>query len=149
MSLKQQLIDEMKQALKAKNQDKLDTLRLLLSELKNFEIDHGEQDDQGVQQVIARLVKQWQDALIDYQNAKRGDLIKETEFKLKILTSYLPQQLADEDLKRMIKDVVAASQNAAKQNQQLGPIIGQVMAKVKGQADGGRVAALVKEIFNQ
>lgn len=139
MPLKQTLMEDMKQAMRAHDTLKLGTVRLVISELKNFEIDNGEQDDAGVQKVIGRLMKQWQDALNDFKTAGREDLITETQDKLKVLEAYMPQQMSDEALKAIVDEVVAASPVKT-----MGPIIGQVMKKVAGQADGGRVSAAVK-----
>ncbi|MBD3279379.1 MAG: GatB/YqeY domain-containing protein, partial [Candidatus Pacebacteria bacterium] len=100
----------------------------------------GEQADTDVQEIISKLVKQWQDALTDFQKANREDLIKETKQKIQLLQQYLPQQLSDQELTKIIKEVIKTSDQT-----QAGPIIGQVMAKVKGQADGSRVAKLVKQ----
>jgi len=73
MSLKDDLTTQMKDAMRAHDADTLGTLRLILSELKNFEIDNGPQDDAGVQKIIARMIKQWKDATNDYKNGGRED----------------------------------------------------------------------------
>ena len=143
MSLKQTLISEMKTSLKAGDKEKLGVIRLVLSDLKNWEIDHGQQDDAGVQKIIGKLVKQWQDALVDYKKANRDDLVTETQFKVKILQTYLPAQMPSEELKKIVQEVVAANPD-----EKIGPLIGQIMSKVKGQTDGGKVAALVKKVMN-
>ena len=139
MSLKQTLMEEMKQAMKAHDSMKLNTVRLVISELKNFEIDNGEQDDAGVQKIISKLMKQWQDALTDFKTAGREDLITETEEKLAVLQNYLPTQMSEAELETIVKEVVAAAPVKT-----MGPVIGQVMQRVAGQADGGRVSAAVK-----
>ena len=139
MSLKQALIEDMKQAMRDHNSAKLGTVRMVLSELKNFEIDNGEQDDAGVQKVVSKLVKQYQDALNDFKTAGREDLIAETQDKLKTLEAYLPHQMSDADLQKIVDEVVAAAPVKA-----MGPLIGQVMKRVAGQADGGRISAAVK-----
>lgn len=139
MSLKQTLTEDMKQAMRDHNSAKLGTVRMVLSELKNFEIDNGEQDDAGVQKVVSKLVKQYQDALNDFKTAGREDLIAETQDKLKTLEAYLPQQMSDADLQKIVDEVVAAAPVKT-----MGPLIGQVMKRVAGQADGGRISAAVK-----
>lgn len=139
MTIKQTLMEDMKQAMKAHDSLKLTTVRLLLSELKNFEIDNGEQDDAGVQKIAARLIKQWQDAMTDFVKADRQDLIDETKAKIEIISAYLPSQMSDEALAAVVDEVVAQSPVKT-----MGPIIGQVMKRVAGQADGGRVSAMVQ-----
>jgi len=142
MSLNKQIMEDMKQAMKDKNAEKLVMLRLLRSEIKNVEIDHGEQDDAGVQKIVAKLLKQWNDAKSDYEKGGRDDLVKEAESKIVVLESYLPEQMSDDELKKIVKEVIDQSGQT-----QVGPIIGQVMKKVAGKADGGKVSQLVKELL--
>jgi len=96
MLLKQTLMEDMKQAMREGNALKRDTVRTIMSEVKNFEIDNGQQDDAGVQKIVAKLVKQFQDALGDFKTAQREDLISETQTKLDILQAYLPQQMSSD-----------------------------------------------------
>lgn len=142
MTIKQTLTEQMKTAMKAGEKETLTTLRLLLSEIKNFEIDNGEQDDAGVQKLIARSIKQWQDALNDYQKASRADLVKEAEDRIALLKKFMPEQLSEEEIKKIVDEVLASSPNQA-----IGPVIGQVMKKTAGRADGGLVAKLVNEVL--
>lgn len=144
MTIKQTLMEDMKQAMKAHDSLKLTTVRLLLSELKNFEIDNGEQDDAGVQKIAARLIKQWQDALTDFVKAKRQDLIDETQAKIEIISAYLPTQLSDEALATIVDEVIAQSTMKT-----IGPVVGQVMKRVAGQADGTRVSSIVRAKLDQ
>jgi len=130
----------MKQAMKAGDKARLGVIRFLRSEIKNYEIDHGQQDDLGVEKIIAKQVKQVRESLEEYQKAGRDDLVKEEQVKLAILEEYLPEQLSDEEIQTIIKEVLAALDNP-----QMGPVIGQVMSKAQGKADGGRVSALVRE----
>ncbi|MGD9129440.1 MAG: GatB/YqeY domain-containing protein [Candidatus Woesebacteria bacterium] len=142
MPLKQTLMNDMKQAMKARDSKTLGVLRLLLSELKNVEIDHGEQDDAGVERIIRRMVKQWREAIEEYKKGNREDLVTEAKEKITVLEKYLPKQMSDEELKKIVETVIAATDS-----KQAGPLIGQVMAKVKGQADGKRVAAMVNQML--
>ena len=139
MSLKLTLIEDMKQAMRSGAALKRDTVRTVMSEVKNFEIDNGEQDDAGVQKIILKLVKQFQDAMNDFVKANREDLILETQQKLDILQAYLPQQMTELELQKIVAEVVAAAPVKA-----MGPIIGQVVKRVAGQADGSRISAAVK-----
>lgn len=139
MTIKQTIMEDMKAAMKAHDSLKLNTVRLFLSELKNFEIDNGEQDDAGAQKIAARLIKQWQDALKDFEKGGREDLITETKAKMDIISVYLPKQLDDAALATIVDEVIAASPVKT-----IGPITGQVMKRVAGQADGGRVSAMVQ-----
>ncbi len=143
MSLQDQLFEEMKQAMKAHDQLKLDVIRLLRAKIKNVEIDRGEQDDAGVQKIVQQMIKQWKDAIIDYKKGNRDDLVQEAEAKVKLLTVYLPAQLSDDELKQIIEEVKITTGL-----DQVGPLIGQVKQKVGNQADGRRVAQLVNQLMS-
>ena len=143
MSLQDQLFEEMKQAMKAHDQLKLDVIRLLRARIKNVEIDRGEQDDAGVQKIVQQMIKQWKDAIIDYKKGNRDDLVQEAEAKVKLLTVYLPAQLSDDELKQIIEEVKTTTGL-----DQVGPLIGQVKQKVGNQADGRRVAQLVNQLMS-
>jgi len=143
-TLKQKIQDDMKTAMKAREKEKLMTIRTLLSEIKNFEIDNGEQDDTGIQVIISRMVKQWKDAIEDYRKGDRDDLIKESEKKIEVLKQYLPEQMSEEDLKGVIQKVIDGSEQ-----KQAGPIIGQVISMTQGQADGKAIAKLVNQMLRE
>jgi len=143
-TLKQKIQDDMKTAMKAREKEKLMTIRTLLSEIKNFEIDNGEQDDTGIQVIISRMVKQWKDAIEDYRKGDRDDLIKESEKKIEVLKQYLPEQMSEEDLKGVIQKVIDGSEQ-----KQAGPIIGQVISMTQGQADGKTIAKLVNQMLRE
>lgn len=139
MTLKQQLTEDMKQAMRDRNMLKLGVIRFLLSEIKNFEIDNGEQDDAGVTKVIASQLKKSKDALNDFKNAGREDIVADEEAKILVMESYLPQQMSDSELEAIVTEVLASTEE-----KNMGKLIGMVMPKVAGKADGGRVSAMVK-----
>ena len=136
--LKAKLTEDMKQAMRDHDAAKLGTIRFLLSEIKNFEIDNGEQPDEGIIKVIAREVKKLKDALVDFTKAGRQDLIDEETAKIKIMEAYLPQQMSDEELKALVQ---AAIQESATKD--FGSIMKSVMVRTHGQADGARVSKMV------
>lgn len=140
MTIKQQLTEDMKSAMRAKEMSKLTTIRFLLSEIKNYEIDQGEQDDAGIQKVIASQVKKMNDAIADFLAAGREDLVAEEKEKVAVLSAYLPEQLSDAELEQV---VIATIADVGLNNQ--GQLIGAVMKKVAGRADGNRVSAIVKQ----
>lgn len=143
MTLKQQLIEEMKSAMRAREALRLGVIRFLLSEIKNYEIDHGEQDDAGVISIVARQIKQIKESISEYEKGGRSDLVEEERQKLAVLETYLPKQLSDEEIESIVQEVIAANPGLA-----MGPLVGQVMSRVKGQADGGRVSAVVKKLLS-
>ncbi len=140
MTLKEQLMEDMKNAMRAHEALKLDVVRMIRSEVKNFEIDNGEADDKKVQKIIKTMLKQQKDALLDFEKAARQDLIDETNSKIEIFANYLPTELSDAELEQIVTEIVASATN-----KDFGPLMGQVMKKVGNRADGGRVTMLLKK----
>lgn len=140
MTLKQQLTEDMKTAMKARDMMTLDAIRFLQAEVRNIEIDHGEQDDAGIQKIVARQIKQMRDSITEYEKGGRADLVEAEQAKIKVIEKYVPQQMSDTELKAIIEKVVAENPGA-----QMGQVIGQVMKQTAGQADGGRVSAMVRD----
>lgn len=144
MSLQKKLLEEMKQAMKDGNKLKLGVIRLLRSRIKNVEIDKGKElEDKEIQQVVSQQIKQWKDALGDYEKGGRPDLVEETKSKIKLLQEYMPEQLTDDELKEIINQV--KEQTGL---DQVGPLIGKVKQQVGNQAEGSKIAELVKQILN-
>lgn len=142
MNLQEQLMEEMKIAMKARDVDRLNVIRLIRSDIKNFEIDHGSADDQAVQKIIKKMLNQQLDALGDFKKARREDLISETETKIAILQSYLPKQLSDRELEKFIQELLATSES-----KDFGPLMGKITKALGSQADGARVVATLKKIL--
>ena len=140
MTLKEQLMEDMKNAMRAHDSLKLDVVRMIRSEVKNFEIDNGEADDEKVQKIIKTMLKQQKDALTDFEKAARQDLIDETQAKIAIFASYLPTEMSDEELEKVVMEVINSAAN-----KDFGPLMGQVMKKVGNRADGARVNALLQK----
>lgn len=142
MTLKEQLMEDMKNAMRAHETLKLDVVRMIRSEVKNFEIDNGEADDEKIQKIIKTMLKQQKDALLDFERAARQDLIDETNAKIEIFASYLPTELSDEELAKVVSEVLATASS-----KDFRPIMGQVMKKVGNKADGNRVTILLKKVL--
>lgn len=142
-ALKAQLTEDMKNAMRARDSVKLNTVRFLLSEIKNFEIDNGEQDDAGVTKVIAKEVKKMKDAMNDFANAGRQDLVDEETVKVQIMETYLPAQLSAEELEVVVKEVISEVDSS-----EFSVVMKATMAKVQGRADGGAVSAMVKKLLS-
>jgi hypothetical protein len=140
--LRTQLTNDMKDAMRAHDSVKLGVIRFLLSELKNWEIDHGKQDDAGIQQVIARELKKMKEAVLEFEKGGRQDLVDEEQPKIAIVESYLPAALSNEELKAKVQAAVEALPD-----KNFGAAMKAAMAAVQGQADGSRVSALVKELL--
>lgn len=140
MTLKEQLMEDMKNAMRSHDGVKLDVVRMIRSEIKNYEIDHGEANDEAVQKIIKGMLKQQKDALGDFVKAARQDLIDETNAKIAVFTAYLPTELSDEELEKIVTETVSMASN-----KDFGPLMGQIMKKVGSRADGARVTALLKK----
>lgn len=141
MSIKNQLTDDVKTAMKARDQFKLDTLRYVLSRIKNVEIDKGELDDTAVQQIISKVLKETNESITEYKKGQRSDLAESEQNKAAVLEAYLPKPLSDTELRQLIAETIQEKPDHA-----FGQLIGAVNAKAAGRADGGRIAALIKEI---
>lgn len=141
-----QIQDDMKQALKAGEKKRLGTLRMLLAAVKNETIEkRSELTEEDILTVIQREIKQRKNSIEEFKKGNRDDLVQETEAELSILEAYLPQQLSDEELTELVKQV-AAEVNATSAKD-MGKLMGKLMPQVKGKADGTRVQATVKKIL--
>lgn len=144
MSLKDQLINDMKEAMKARQTERLSTIRQLRSAIKNKEIDQGnELDDDAVIRVIGTLVKQRREAAQMYRDNERPELADKEEAELVVLQDYLPAQLGEAELREIVVAVVAEVGAASLKD--MGKVMPQVMARTKGAADGKLVNQLVRE----
>lgn len=142
--------NDLKQALKEKNQEKVSTLRMLVSEIKNEEIakkKRGKLTDEEIQAVVSRSAKRHKDSIESYKKGDRGDLVKKEEGELKVLQSYLPWQMSQEELEKIVAEAVAKA--GASSPSDFGKVMGEVMKKVKGKADGKLVSEMVKNKLNQ
>ncbi|MBP7992566.1 MAG: GatB/YqeY domain-containing protein [Candidatus Magasanikbacteria bacterium] len=138
MSLVEQLQALRLTARKEHNAETLDSIQNVLAAIKNEEINHGiTLQDAQVEALIARLVKQLKDALADFTTAGRTDLVTKTNTEIELLQSFLPQQLTDVEIDAVITGVLSEVDQETRANS--GKVVGAVMAKVKGRADGATV----------
>lgn len=144
MSIKKNLEEQMKEALKAKDSLKLQTLRFLLAQIKNKEIDlRRELADEEIFKVIQTLVKQRKESIEFSEKAGRADLVEKEKKELEILESYLPQMLSEEEIEAITNDVI--KELGATGPKDFGKVMKAVMSKVSGRADGGKVNEIVKK----
>ena len=143
MTLKEQLVQDMKTAMKAKEQIKLATIRFTRSAIKNREIELGEElDDDDVLKVITTLVKQHKDSIEQYQQGGRGDLVAKEQAELEILQAYLPQQFSEEEVQALVDEAIEAV--GASSMKEMGKVMKYIMPKTQGRADGKMINQLVK-----
>jgi len=142
--LKDQLQEALKKAQLERDEVGVSTLRLLLAEIKNAEIAKGGPlSDQDIISVIQREVKKRKEAALGFRQGGREEAAQKEEAESKVLADYLPKQMEIEQLTKVVEDTI--TEVGAQTVGDMGKVIGAVMAKVKGQADGGTVSALVKE----
>lgn len=148
MSIKDRLYNDMKEAMKAREAGKLRlaVIRMARAAIKNREIEVGhELSDDEIIGVLAKEVKMRRDALPDYKNAGRLEKVAELEDEIKILEEYLPQQMSKDEIIQMAREVIAAV--GASSERDLGKVMGALMPKVKGRADGKMVNQIVRELL--
>ena len=143
MSLKDQITEDMKTAMRAKDSERLGTIRLLLAALKQKEVDERVVlDDAAVIAIVDKLIKQRKDSLEAFQKAERKDLADKEAAELVVLQAYLPARLSAEEVAAEVKAIVTALGAAGPGD--MGKVMGAVKAKLAGKADMGQVSAAVK-----
>ena len=148
MSLHTDIKDGVKVALKAKKQTRLMTLRGLLSELTNEAVKKGnkpdtELGDEAVMDVIQRLVKQRRDSIEQYTQGGRDDLAEQEKLELEVLSAFLPEQMSEDEIRSIVQETM--TETGASEKSDIGKLMGALMPKVKGKADGKIVSQIVTE----
>ena len=147
MSLKNQITEDMKSAMKAGEKDRLKVVRLILAAIKQVEVDtRAELDDAAVLGVLNKMVKQRRDSVEQFEKGDREDLAAIERAEIEVLENYLPEQMSAEDLTALVDEVIAAT--GAEGMRDMGKVMGQIKAKAAGRADMGAVSATVKERLN-
>ncbi len=147
MSLKDRLMTDFKEAMKAKDEIRKNTISFARAAVKQVEVDSREElDDQGVIGVLTKQVKMRKDALSDFEKAGRTDLLDAYNREIEILMEYLPKQLSEAEITEIVK-ATAAELGIEGGRQNMGKLIGAVMPKVKGVADGGAVKKIVEGLL--
>lgn len=144
MTLKEQLAEDLKSALRAKDRERLSVLRMLLSAIRQKEIDERiDLDDKDVLAVVEKMIKQRRDAEKQYRDAGRDELADAEAAEIVVLEGYLPEPLDDAALSEMID--AAITETGAESMRDMGKVMGVLKPKVQGRADMGAVSAKVKE----
>lgn len=143
MSLKQQITEDMRNAMRAKDKPLVGTLRLLNAEIKQVEVDtRSELNDGDIIKIIGKMIKQRKDAAEQYDQANRPELAATERAESKILTAYLPQQLSSEEIQALVEKII--TQTNARGMQDMGRVMGQLQTEIAGRADMSEVSAIVK-----
>ena len=143
MSLKDQITEDMKTAMRAKDSERLGTIRLLLAAIKQKEVDERVVvEDVAVVAIVDKLIKQRKDSIEAFQKAERKDLVDKEAAEMVVLQAYLPARLSLEEVTTAVKTIVA--ELGASGPGDMGKVMGAVKSKLAGKADMGQVSAAVK-----
>ncbi|HMA62329.1 MAG TPA: GatB/YqeY domain-containing protein [bacterium] len=143
MGLLEEITQDMKKAMKNKEKGRMQVLRLLRSDLKKAKIDkRGEFTEEDAQQVINKAAKNRRESIESYKKGDRQDLVEEEEKELEVIEEYLPEQMSDDEIKALIDEVI--EETGASGMQDMGKVMGTIMPKVRGKADGSKVQAIVR-----
>ena len=144
---KAQLKEELKQSMLAKDAEKTSTLRMVISALGYYEIEKGgagyEATEEDIETVLQKQAKQRRDSIEQFKAGGRDELVEKETKELNLIESYLPAQMSEEEVKKLVDEAVAAT--GASSPADIGKVMGTLMPKVKGKADGSLVSRLVKE----
>lgn len=145
-TIQDKIDDDYKKAFKAKEEKKYKALRHVLAKLKQVSVDtRKELTDPEIIKILKSEVKSRKDALEQFKQGKRDDLVEQTEYEISQIENYLPAQMSDEDLEKLVKE--ALEESGASSPADMGKAMGAVMKKVGDQADGGRVKELVAKLL--
>ncbi|KGP90493.1 hypothetical protein N780_04950 [Pontibacillus chungwhensis BH030062] len=145
MSLLERLNQDMKEALRNKEKERLSVIRMVKSSLQNEALKLGKDEltEEEELTVLSREIKQRKDSLQEYKSAGRDDLAQKDERDIEIIQSYMPQQLSEDELDAIVQETIAEVGASSKQD--MGKVMSAIMPKVKGKADGSLVKQFVQK----
>ncbi|MGX7204153.1 GatB/YqeY domain-containing protein [Enterococcus pingfangensis] len=147
MSLLTTLNEDMKQAMRAKDKETLQVIRMLKASIQNEQIKNGQDlNEEEELTVLSREMKQRRDSLTEFEKADRADLADKVKKEIVVVEKYLPAQLSEEEIRAIVTEAITTT--GAASPKEFGKVMGAVMPKVKGKADGNQVNAIVKELLN-
>jgi uncharacterized protein YqeY len=148
MGLNERLNEDLKAAMKAGPAGKvrLETIRFLRSAIKNAEIDkHGPLTDDDILGIITKQVKQLKDSIVEFEKGGRQDLVEKAQAEIAVLSEYLPAQMSEDEVRELARQIVA--EVGAQGPKDMGKVMGPLVARTKGRADGKMVQQIVKELL--
>lgn len=146
MTIKQQLMTDLKSAMRAKDTDTRNTLRLMQAAIKQAEVD-GQQslDDKGITAILGKQAKQRREAIYEYEKSGRDELAATEKTELAIIERYLPQMMSRAEIEKVVAGVIADT--GATSTRDMGAVMGKLMPQVKGKADGRLVNEVVRSML--
>lgn len=146
MNLSDRLTDDMKQAMKSQDKFKLTTIRMMRAAVKNLEIELKRPlDDNEVLDILSREIKQRKDSLQEFEKAGRNDLVDNLAAEIEIISKYLPEQLTEEEILEIVRQTI--QELGASSKADMGKVMGALMPKTKGRADGRLVNKAVQQFL--
>jgi len=146
MSLKEQLKDDLKIAMRAKDINKRDCIRAINTMIKQIEVDERKElSNEDIIKLIQRGIKQREEAISQYKEASRDDLVQKEQDQVNVFKEYLPKQASDEELEAGMKEIIA--QVGATSMKDMGKVMGQATKKFAGIADGKRINEMTKKLL--
>lgn len=143
MTIKTQILDDLKTAMRAKDQKRLNVLRLVTAAIKQIEVDERiDVDEARMLQILDKMSKQRKESISQYQKANRTDLVEQEAFELDILSEYLPAPLSPEEVDTLISEAIRESQ--AKSIADMGKVMAWLKPRVQGRADMGSISQRIK-----
>ena len=144
MSLKEKLQEDLKSSMKNKNTIRKSVVTLIRAAIKQHEVDNRvELADDAIIDIISKQLKQRKDSLAEFEKANRDDLVEETKSEIQVLEGYLPQQLSEEELEKIVIETIA--EVGATSMKDMGKIMATIKPKTAGRADGRKINELVKK----
>ncbi|ABR49181.1 GatB/Yqey domain protein [Alkaliphilus metalliredigens QYMF] len=144
MSLKAQLANDLKEAMKNKDTLRKSVITMIRSDIKQVEVDQRiELNDEDIIEILSKQAKQRRDAAVEFRKGNRQDLVEEVQQELEVIMSYLPEQLTPEEVAQVVDETI--SEVGAASIKEMGKIMAAVMPKLKGKADGKIVNQIVRE----
>jgi uncharacterized protein len=147
MSIKHQLEQDLLESMRTKNEIGRNTLRMVISSVKMYEIEKStEADDTSVLGIIQKEIKSRRDSLVEFEKGKRNDLIETTNKEISILEKYLPAQLSDSEIELLVKKVVL--ETGASSPMDIGKVMKEVLPLVTGKAPSDKVSLIVRKVLS-
>jgi|TARA_Y100000588_G_scaffold102915_1_gene111997 uncharacterized protein YqeY len=144
MSLQARILADMKEAMRAKDQTRLEAVRLLRAAIQRREVDEQiELNDEAVLAIVQKMIKQGRDAIEQFERGNRSDLVDSETQALKVLEVYLPKQLDESEIQQLLEQ--AMSETGAASQRDMGKVMGWLKPRIQGRADMGSVSSAVKQ----
>ncbi len=147
MSLQERLSEDLKDAMRRKDEIRRSTIRFIRAAVQNQEIDKRRAlDDDEIIGVLSSLVRQHQESITEFKKADRQDLVEKEEAELRIIREYMPEQIPEEKLAELVREAI--SQTGASGPGDMGKVMGLLMPQVRGRADGAQVSSVVRQLLS-